>query len=79
MVQGEVQAGGTLVDPASRPLPGRVLVEIEILDDLSPYQLPLGSRGQVAVYSEYAHPFKIIRQVLLRMKRWQNFVFIEGH
>ena len=37
-----------------------------------------GSSGGVAVYSEYAHAFKIIRQVLLRMKSWKNFVFIEG-
>lgn len=79
MVQGEIQAGGTLIDPASRPEPGRVLVEIEILDDLSAYQLPPGSSGQVAVYSEFAHPFKVIRQVLLRMKSWQNFIFVEGH
>ncbi|MEA3278220.1 MAG: HlyD family secretion protein [Pseudomonadota bacterium] len=79
MVQGEIQAGGTLIDPAARPLPGRVVVEIEILDDLSSYQLPPGSSGQVAVYSEYAHAFKIIRQILLRMKSWQNFIFIEGH
>jgi multidrug resistance efflux pump len=79
MVQGEIQAGGTLIDPAARPEPGRALVEINIEDDLSAYQLPPGSHGQVAVYSEYAHMFAIIRKILLRMKSWQNFVFIEGH
>ncbi len=79
MVQGEIQAGGTLIDPAARPLPGRVLVEILIEDDLSPYQLPPGSSAQVAVYSEHAHMFAIIRKILLRMKSWQNYVFIEGH
>ncbi len=79
MVEGEIQAGGTLIDPLSRSQPGRVLVEIKILDDLSAYQLPPGSSGGVAVYSEYAHAFKIIRQILLRMKSWKNFVFIEGH
>jgi multidrug resistance efflux pump len=40
MVQGEVQAGGTVIDPAARPQPGRALVEINIEDDLSAYQLP---------------------------------------
>jgi multidrug resistance efflux pump len=79
MVQGEIQAGGTVIDPAARPLPGRVLVEILIEDDLSPYQLPPGSSAQVAVYSEHAHMFAIIRKILLRMKSWQNYVFIEGH
>lgn len=38
-----------------------------------------GSGGQVAVYSEYAHMFAIIRKILLRMKSWQNLVFIRGH
>lgn len=79
MAQGEIQAGGTLIDPASRPLPGRVLVEILIEDDLSSFQLPPGSSGQVAVYSDHAHMLAIIRKVLLRMKSWQNFLFFEGH
>jgi multidrug resistance efflux pump len=40
MVQDEIQAGGTLIDPPARPQPSRAVVEIEIVDDLSPYQLP---------------------------------------
>jgi hypothetical protein len=32
-----------------------------------------------AVRSAYVHIFAIIRKILLRMKSWQNFVFIEGH
>jgi hypothetical protein len=31
------------------------------------------------VYSEHAHMLAIIRKILLRMKSWQNYVFIEGH
>lgn len=79
MVQGEIQAGGTLIDPASRSAPGRVLVEILIEDDLSPYQLPPGSSGGVAVYTEHAEALSILRKILLRMKSWENFLFFEGH
>lgn len=79
MVQGEIQAGGTLIDPSAQSAPGRVLVEIVIEDDLSPYQLPPGSSGQVAVYTEHAEPLAILRKILLRMKSWENFLFFEGH
>jgi hypothetical protein len=79
MVHSEAQAGGDLIDPAgpgrSRDGPGGDG------DPGRPLHLsaPPGSSGQVAVYSEYAHMCTIIRQILLQMKRWQNFVFIEGH
>ena len=43
------------------------------------YQLPGGAAAQVAVYTEYAHHFAIIRRILLRMRSWQNYVFFEGH
>ncbi len=79
MVQSEIQAGGTLIDPAAQSAPGRVLVEIVIEGDLSAYQLPPGSSGQVAVYTEHAELLAILRKVLLRMKSWKNFLFFEGH
>jgi multidrug resistance efflux pump len=75
VAQGQLQATGTLIDPASRAEPGTAAVIIEVVDDLSGYLLPPGSTGEVAVYSEHWHAFAIIRKVLLRMKSWQNFVF----
>ena len=74
-----VKAGGTLIDPSAQSAPGRVLVEILSEDDLSAYQLPPGSSGQVAVYTEHAEPLAILRKILLRMKSWENFLFFEGH
>jgi multidrug resistance efflux pump len=75
VAQGQLQASGTLVDPASRAEPGTATVIIEVVDDLSGYLLPPGSTGEVAVYSEHWHMFAIVRKILLRMKSWQNFVF----
>jgi len=35
--------------------------------------------AQVALYTPYAHHFAIIRRILLRMRSWENYVFLEGH
>jgi multidrug resistance efflux pump len=79
VVEGQVQPTGTLIDPESRQEPGRALARIKLTEDLSAYQLPPGSAGQVAVYTEHWHHFAIIRRILLRMKSWMNYVFSEGH
>jgi multidrug resistance efflux pump len=81
IAQGQVQPGSTLMNldtAAERAQQGRVPVQIEILDDLSDYQLPGGAKAEVAVYSESWKPFAIVRRVLLRMKSWQKFIFMSG-
>jgi hypothetical protein len=55
-----------------------VPVKIEVLDDLSEYQLPAGAKAEVAVYSDNWTAFSIVRRILLRMKSWQKFIFIGG-
>jgi multidrug resistance efflux pump len=79
MASGEVQPTGALIDPATRTRPGRVLAEIEILEDLRPDRLPGGVVGEVALYTKHWHHFAVIRRILLRMGSWQNYVFLEGH
>ncbi|WP_298441373.1 HlyD family secretion protein [uncultured Ferrimonas sp.] len=56
---------------------GRSFVEIEILDDLSEFQLPQGVHVEVAVYSDHFAHVSIMRKILLRMKSWQNYLFLE--
>ena len=56
---------------------GRVPVEIQLTDDISEYDLPIGSRAQVAVYSDHFHHFAIMRQILLRMSSWQNYLYLD--
>ena len=76
---GQLQATGSLQD-MGEPLPGgRAVATIEIDNDISPYNLPGGAGAQVAVYTPYWHHFAIIRRILLRMRSWQNYVFLEGH
>jgi multidrug resistance efflux pump len=76
---GQLQATGALVDFDSRTSSGRALAVIDVEEDLSSYQLPVGAAGQVAVYTHYWHHLSTLRKILLRMRSWENFVFLEGH
>ncbi|KAA1177230.1 HlyD family secretion protein [Rhizobium tropici] len=79
MAQGQLQPSGALIDPQApeRLAPGLTLAKIEILDDLSAYQLPGGVVASVAVYTEHWHHVAIMRKILLRMSAWMNYVFLE--
>ena len=76
---GQMQATGALVDFGARTEGGRALAVIDIEDDMSPYQIPLGAAAQVAIYTEHWHHVSLIRKILLRMRSWQNYIFLEGH
>jgi multidrug resistance efflux pump len=76
---GQLQAAGTLQDMGDRPPGGRAVAVIDLDEDMSAYNIPGGAAAQVAVYTEHAHHFAIIRRILLRMRSWQNYVFLEGH
>ena len=68
-----------LIEPETRTTAGRAVAIIDVSDEMRDYKIPPGSTAQVAIYTEYAHHFAIIRRILLRMRSWQNFVFLEGH
>jgi hypothetical protein len=76
---GQLQPTGGRVDVGSRTEGGRALAIIDIKDDLSGYQIPLGAAAQVAIYNEYWHHLSLLRKILLRMRSWENYVFLEGH
>jgi multidrug resistance efflux pump len=76
---GQLQATGALVDVGARTAGGRALAVIDIEDDMSGYQIPLGAAAQVAIYTEHWHHVSLLRKILLRMRSWQNYVFLEGH
>jgi hypothetical protein len=76
---GQLENSITLVEPESRMAAGRAQVQIDVSDEMHDYQIPLGSKAQVAIYSEHLHDLSLLRKILLRMKSWQNYVFLEGH
>jgi multidrug resistance efflux pump len=75
---GQIQTTGTLLN-VGVPVPGdRALVVFDLVDDISGYQLPLGSAGEAAIYTEHFHELSLLRKILLRMRSWQNYVFPES-
>jgi multidrug resistance efflux pump len=74
---GQWQATGRLLDFGERVPGGRIPAVIDIIDDLSAYQIPLGSAAQVAILTHHMHHLSLIRRVLLRMMSWENFIFTE--
>jgi multidrug resistance efflux pump len=76
---GQFQATGALVDYGAQTATGRVQVLIDVTDDVSGYQIPLGAAGIVAIYTEHWHELSLLRKILLRMRSWENYVFLEGH
>jgi multidrug resistance efflux pump len=77
---GQLQATGTLQDFGARVEGGgRAVALIEIEEDISSYQIPLGAAAQVAIYTGYFKHVALLRRILLRMRSWENYVFMEGH
>jgi len=76
---GQMQATGALLDATARTAGDRALAVIDIEDDMSGYQIPLGAAGQAAIYTEHWHHLSLLRKILLRMRSWENYVFLEGH
>jgi len=75
--ESQFQARGTLLGTEALRTNGRVLVTLKINDDLSDFHLPQGTAVEVAVYSDSFTHVSIMRKVLIRMKSWQNFLYLD--
>ena len=76
---GQLVTSAALVEPETRTTEGRAVAIIDVTDDMSEYNIPVGSTAQVAIYTEHWHHVSMTRKILLRMRSWQNYVFLEGH
>jgi multidrug resistance efflux pump len=76
---GQIQPNGLLQDVGARVAAGRAVAVIGIMEDVSAYQIPLGAAAEVAIYTEHWHHVALLRRILLRMRSWQNYVYMEGH
>ncbi|SHI25068.1 efflux RND transporter periplasmic adaptor subunit [Ferrimonas marina] len=77
IAEGQVQATGQLLSSDLLLRRGRSFVSVVLEEDLDQYQLPDGAHAEIAVYSDSFTHVSIIRRVLLRMKSWQNYLFLE--
>tara|TARA_R100001440_G_scaffold26791_4_gene43820 strand:- start:14910 stop:15869 length:960 start_codon:yes stop_codon:yes gene_type:complete len=76
LAEGQLQPSGTLAKDDAGP--GRIPVTIRITDpsfDQYRSQVPAGAYGQMALYSDHFHHIAIMRQILLRMSAWMNYLF----
>ena len=70
---GQLQSTGTLVNVGGgEPTPDRAVAVLDLVDDVSAYQVPLGSAAEAAIYTEYFHELSLLRKILLRMRSWKN-------
>jgi hypothetical protein len=76
---GQLQATGTMQDFGARLPGGGAVAVLDLVDDISPYQIPLGASDEAAIYTQYVHHPALLRKILLRMRSWQNYGFLEGH
>jgi multidrug resistance efflux pump len=74
---GQLQTTGALRTVEGLP-EGRALARLDLVDDISGYQVPLGSAGEAAIYTRHFHELSLLRKILLRMRSWQNYVFPES-
>jgi len=76
---GQLSTSPALIEPETRTTAGRAVAIIEVSPEMDAYQIPLGSTAQVAIYTEHWHHVALLRKILLRMRSWQNYIFLEGH
>lgn len=75
---GQMQATGTLQDFGLPVGESRGMALIDIIDDTSPYQIPVGSSATVAIYTSHFEGLSLLRKILLRMHSWENYIFLES-
>jgi multidrug resistance efflux pump len=76
---GQLATTPTLIEPETRTVSGRAVTIIDVTDDVDDYLIPLGSTAEVAIYTHHWHHLSLLRKILLRMRSWENYVFLEGH
>jgi len=76
---GQMSTNTALIEPEKNTTEGRAVAIIDVTDDLSSYQIPIGATAQVAIYTHHWHHVSLLRKILLRMRSWQNYIFLEGH
>ncbi|WP_105900707.1 HlyD family secretion protein [Vibrio gangliei] len=77
IAESQIQANGALLGTNALQTQGRIMVKFELVDDVSQYNLPMGTNVEIAVYSGKLEHFAIIRKILIRMKSWQNYVYFD--
>lgn len=74
--EGQLQPSGTMRTLSAASAPGRVPVVFEYDDEIASLGLPGGAQATVAVYTDHFHALGILRKIVLRIKSWENYLFL---
>jgi multidrug resistance efflux pump len=74
--EGQLTPGGQLRAATPATSPGRILVVFDYGDDVASLGLPGGAQATVAVYTEHLHALSLVRKIVLRIKSWENYIFL---
>ena len=72
--EGQIKPSAEMMSVSHLALPGRVPVELEILDDISAYDIPKGSAFGATVYSTHLTFLMPIRSIFFHMFSWANII-----
>ncbi|MEL0554498.1 MULTISPECIES: HlyD family secretion protein [Enterobacteriaceae] len=76
--ESQFQGQGKLLTTAALNTQGRALVVMKVTDDrFKNYKLPQGATVEAAVYSDHMKELLLIRKILIRMKSWENYLYLD--
>lgn len=76
--ESQFQGQGKLLTTAALNTQGRALVVMKVTDDrFKNYTLPQGATVEAAVYSDHMKELLLIRKILIRMKSWENYLYLD--
>lgn len=76
--ESQFQGQGTLLTTRDLDTCGRALVVFRVTDTrLQNYHLPQGTDVEAAVYSGHLEHLSLIRKILIRMKSWENYLYLD--
>ncbi len=74
--EGQLAPTGQLRSVTPAVAPGRIPVVFDYGEDVEDLHLPGGAQATVAVYGDRLHALSIMRKILVRIKSWENYVFL---
>jgi len=77
IAEGQVLPNYKMLSLSKKSIQGRIPVQLEIIDDISMYNIPKGSTFGATVFSDNLHMLVELRKILLRLFSWKNIVNFE--
>lgn len=74
--EGQLAPSGQLRAATAESAPGRVLVAFNYGEDIEALRLPGGAQATIAIYTENLHALSLLRKIVLRIKSWENYIFL---